>query len=204
MRNILFIVFAAFLAIAAVSCKGSGVKDGKTKEAQKFDFRKAIWGMNREEVKATEGTQPTVVRAELITYMSAFDGLTAIVGYMFDGDKLVQAGYLVLNSYEDPGKYIADYDKVKERLTKDYGSPAQDNMEWYPGQEGSDPSKYGESVCTGKLRYATVWFDARTMIRETLDGKDGKCRMGIRFESIEMYVKPTTEKSNASRTSPKP
>ncbi|MFI5324319.1 MAG: hypothetical protein ACHQ6U_12510, partial [Thermodesulfobacteriota bacterium] len=80
MRNILFIVFAAFLAIAAVSCKGSGVKDGKTKEAKKFDFRKAIWGMNREEVKATEGTQPTVVRAELITYMSAFDGLTAIVG----------------------------------------------------------------------------------------------------------------------------
>jgi hypothetical protein len=204
MKNILLIVLAAFLAVAAVSCKGGDSKDGKQPEAAKFDFRKAVWGMNHEEVKATEDMPPTGERAELITYRDDFDGMDAIVGYLFDGDKLIRAGYLIQNPYEDHGKYIADYDRVKEQLIKDYGSPAQDNMVWSPGHEETDPAKYGESVCAGKLRYVTMWFNARTQIRETLDGEDGKCRMGIMFESIEMYVKPMIEKSKASQSTPAP
>jgi hypothetical protein len=204
MKNILFIVFAAFLVFAAISCKGGGEKGGKTKEAEQFDFRKVIWGMNREEVEASENTKPTGIRPGLITYRSVYNGMNVIVGYLFDGDKLVRAGYLMQDSHEAPGKYVADYDKAKKKLIKEYGSPAQDNMVWSTGQQETGPAKYGESVCAGKLRYATVWFNARTLVRETLDGVDGKCRMGIMFESIEMYVKPMTEKSKAPRATTAP
>lgn len=204
MKNILLIIFAAALVAASFSCKDGDGHDGKQKEAQKFDFRKAIWGMNREEVKASESATPTGDRPELITYRDNFEGIPAIVGYLFEKDKLVRGGYLMQSSYEDPKNYISDYDTIKGRLIKDYGSPAQDDMVWKEGEEVSDPAKYGESVCSGKLRYSTMWSDGRTVIRETLDGEGGKCNLGIIFESLEMYVNPAAEKNKAPESSPAP
>jgi hypothetical protein len=200
MKKFLLLVFAAALGFAAVSCRDG--KDSKTKEGGEFSFRKTTWGMSREQVKASEDSDPTGDKPDVITYRGEVEGIPVIVGYLFDGDKLIKAGYLMQGSYEDPNSYISDYNKVKDFLINERGTPAQDEVVWGEGEEVEDPGKFGESVCGGKLRYSTFWADGVTVIRQSLDGGDGKCKHGVMFESVELSIKKTIENNDATLPSP--
>lgn len=200
MKKFLLLVFAAALGFAAVSCRDG--KDSKTKEGGEFSFRKTTWGMSREQVKASEDSAPTGDKPDVITYRGEVEGIPVIVGYLFDGDKLIKAGYLMQGSYEDPNSYISDYNKVKDFLIIEHGTPAQDEVVWGEGEKVDDPGKFGESVCAGKLRYLTFWADGVTVIRESLDGEDGKCKHGVMFESVELSIKKTFGINDAAPPSP--
>ena len=200
MKKFLLLVFAAALGFAVVSCRDG--EDSKTKEGGEFSFRKTTWGMSREQVKASEDGVPTGEMPEVITYRGEVEGIPVIVGYLFDGDKLIKAGYLMQGSYEDPNSYISDYNKVKDFLINEHGTPAQDEVVWGEGEKVEDPGKFGESVCGGKLRYLTIWVDPVTVIRESLDGEDGKCKHGVMFESVEYSINKTIENNDAALPSP--
>ncbi len=200
MKKFLFLVFAAALGFAAVSCRDG--KDSKTKEGGEFSFRKTTWGMSREQVKASEDSAPTGDKPDVITYRGEIEGIPVIVGYLFDGDKLIKAGYLMQGSYEDPNSYVSDYNKIKDFLIDEHGTPAQDEVVWAEGEEVDDPGKFGESVCGGKLRYSTFWADGVTVIRQSLDGEDGKCKHGVMFESVEYSINKTIENNEAAPPSP--
>jgi hypothetical protein len=200
MKKFLLLVFAAALGFAAVSCRDG--KDSKTKEGGEVSFRKTTWGMSREQVKASEDSAPTGEKPDVITYRGEVEGIPVIVGYLFDGDKLIKAGYLMQGSYEDPNSYVSDYNKVKDFLINEHGTPAQDEVLWGEGEEVEDPDKFGESVCGGKLRYSTFWADGVTVIRQSLDGEDGKCKHGVMFESVELSIKKTIENNDAALPSP--
>ncbi len=198
MKKILLLVFAAALGFGAVSCRDG--KDSKTKEGGEFSFRKTTWGMSREQVKASEDSAPTGDKPDVITYRGEIEGIPMIVGYLFDGDKLVRAGYLMQGSYDDPNSYISDYNKVKDFLIKEHGTPAQDEVVWAEGEEVEDTGKFGESVCGGKLRYTTIWADGVTVIKENLYGENGKCNHGVMFESVEFSI----NKMNVIKDEPPP
>lgn len=200
MKKFLLLVFAAALGFAAVSCRDG--KDSKTKEGGEFSFRKTTWGMSREQVKASEDSAQTGDKPDVITYRGEVEGIPVIVGYLFDGDKLIKAGYLMQGSYEDPNSYISDYNKVKDFLINEHGTPAQDEMVWGEGEEVEDPGKFGESVCGGKLGYSTIWADGVTVIRQSLDGEDGKCKHGVMFESVELSINKMIENNEAALPSP--
>jgi hypothetical protein len=200
MKKLLLLAFAAALGLAAVSCRDG--KDSKTKEGGEFSFRKTTWGMSGEQVKASEDSLPTGERPEVITYRGEVEGIPVIVGYLFDGDKLTKAGYLMQGSYEDPNSYISDYNKVKDFLINEHGTPAQDEVVWGEGEKVEDPGKFGEAVCGGKLRYSTIWADGVTAIRHSLDGEAGKCKHGVMFESMEYHINKPIENNDAALPSP--
>lgn len=202
MKKLLLLVLAASLGLAALSCKDRN--ETETKKAPEFNFRKTTWGMSRDQVKASEDTKPTGEKPDVLTYRDELDGIPAIVGYLFDGDKLTRTGYLMHGSYEDPNKYIEDYDKVKESMIKTYGAPAQDEIQWKEGEESQDHAQYGKAVCDGKLRYTTVWTDGVTMITERLGGENGNCKHGLMFESIDLYINKPAEENAEARPSPAP
>jgi uncharacterized lipoprotein YehR (DUF1307 family) len=202
MKKLLLLVLAASLGLAALSCRDRN--ETVTKKAAEFNFRKTTWGMSRDQVKASENTKPTGEKTEVVTYRDELEGIPAIVGYLFDGDKLTRAGYLMRGSYDDPSKYIEDYDKVKESMIKTYGAPAQDEMQWKEGEESQDHAQYGKAVCDGKLRYTTVWTDGVTMITERLGGENGNCKHGLMFESIDLYINKPAEENASAGPSPAP
>ena len=202
MKKLLLLVLAVSLGLAALSCRDRN--ETETKKAPEFNFRKTTWGMSHDQVKASEGSKPTGENPDVITYRDELDGIPAIVGYLFDGEKLTRAGYLMRGSYEDPNKYIKDYDKVKESMIKAYGAPAQDEMHWMEEQESQDPAQYGKAVCDGKLRYTTVWTDGVTMITERLGGENGTCKQGLMFESIDLYINKLAQEKAPASPSPAP
>jgi len=202
MKKLLFLMLAVSLGFTALSCKDR--ESVKTTNAPEFDFRKTKWGMTRDQVKAAEGSQPTGEKTEVVTYRDELEGIPVIVGYIFDGEKLVKAGYLMRGKYEDPNKYIDDYNKIKESMISVYGAPAQDELQWKEGEESQDPAQFGKAVCDGKLTYFTIWTDGVTMIRERLIGEDGKCSHGLMFESVDLYLNKPLQENAASLPSPGP
>lgn len=202
MKKLLFLMLAVSLGFAAVSCRD---RDGvKTTKAPEFNFRKTKWGMTRDQVKAAEDSQLTGEKTEVVTYRDEFEGIPVIVGYMFDGEKLTRAGYLMRGTYEDPNKYIDDYNKIKESMIKVYGAPARDELQWKEGEESQDPAQFGKAVCDGKLTYFTIWTDGVTMIRERLMGEDGKCSHGLMFESVDLVLNKPIQENAASVPTPGP
>lgn len=202
MKKVLLAMLAVSLGLAAISCGDRD--DAKTKNAPEFNFRKTTWGMSRARVMESEDTEPTGEKADVVTYRDELEGIPVIVGYLFDGDTLTRAGYLMRGSYEDPGKYIEDYKKVKELMIMNYGAPAQDELRWNEGEESQDPAKYGEAVCGGKLTYITIWTDGVTVVRESLRGEKGMCSHGLMFESVALYHSKPAGDDAAAVPSPAP
>ena len=106
--------------------------------------------------------------------------MSAFIGFNFEDKKLLRAGYLMREKYEDPNSFIKDFERIKQKLIEEYGSPSSDEIGWKEGETiEEDPEKFGEAVCEGRLMYDTIWETAKSLIKLRLDGLNGKCQLGI-------------------------
>jgi len=200
MRAVLLIVAAAVMAAGASACR-------KAEEGGSGDFRKAKWGMTKDEVKASEKLPVSEELPGVVTYVGELGGKPAIIGYVFNAEgQLMRAGYLVDNYDIPPGDYVAAFEKAKRDMGVRLGRPSADGIEWASGvQDETDPEKFGEAACAGKLQYAVSWINDRTAVNLTLDGDGGKCRLGAMYDSMDLYVVPTiVEKKNLNPVPPTP
>lgn len=86
-----------------------------------YDFKKTIWGMTRSDVKLAENRYPLSENETHITYNDRFMNLEATVGFHFENDSLIEAGYAFREVSLDPEPYISKYEKVKLDLSNSYG-----------------------------------------------------------------------------------
>lgn len=202
MGKALLILAAVILAAGVSACKKSGDGGGGS-----GDFRNAKWGMTKDEAKASEKLPVSDELPEAITYVSELGGEPAIIGYVFnDEGHLMRAGYLVDGEEILPEDYVAAFEKAKKDMGVRLGMPSTDRIAWATGvQDETDPEKFGEAACEGRLRYIAVWANERTAINLTLDGYEGKCRLAAMYDSIDLYVVPTVmERSGLNLAPPTP
>lgn len=196
MRKGLLRAVALSVAILALACSGQDGGDKKPAAKDSHDFRQARWGMSQEEVKASEKTSPTDERPEVITYLDDFEGMQALIGYVFEDGKLVNGGYVFMEPQEELTNYIRDYKNLKKSLVGEYGKPYLDKAVWGIGEvPEQDPEKIAEAVCSGRLRYVTMWETDATLIKLTLDRRKNRCQVALMYESIEKMKVRQTDKS---------
>ena len=129
--------------------------------------------------------------------------MSAFIGFNFEDKKLLRAGYLMREKYEDPNSFIKDFERIKQKLIEEYGSPSSDEIGWKEGETiEEDPEKFGEAVCEGRLMYDTIWETAKSLIKLRLDGLNGKCQLGLQYESIDLFVIPRIDASMRQSTAP--
>jgi hypothetical protein len=204
MKKAIFLLFLISVGVSFIAC--SSDKNGENESAEKtYNFRNVRWGMNQEEVLASEKLTPATKRPDLILYRGEYDGMTALIGFNFEDKKLVRAGYLMREKYEDPNSFIKDFERMKQELIEEYGSPASDVISWKEGEKvEEDPEKFGEAVCEGRLMYYALWETAKSLVKLRLDGLDGKCQLGLQFESIDLFVIPQIDASMRQPAAPTP
>jgi len=193
MRAVLLIV-ALVLIAGASACR-------KVEDGGSGDFRNAKWGMTKDEVKASEKLSLSEEQPEVVTYVGELGGKPAIIGYVFNAEgRLMRAGYLVDNYDIPPKEYVAAFEKAKKDMGVRLGKTSAEGMEWASGvQDETDPEKFGEAACAGRLQYAASWINDRTAINLMLNGEEGHCRLGAMYDSMDLYVIPTiVERSNPS------
>lgn len=174
------------------------------------DFRAATWGMSRDQVSAVEGERPSEVRDSngetLVEYAGLKLGaLDATAVYIFSGNRLVRAKYLIEAGHpDDLNLFIADYHAVESELRGSLGQPADQKALWiddslqeerksYLDQDRATPEdilpsdrNVGLAVSVGFLKLYTEWSTPRTRILHTLTGMDGEIVHQIEYASKQL------------------
>lgn len=145
------------------------------------DFRGFKWGVSAKEVRSNE--KETLIKGEkdFLFYKGMLGGLNVNFLYNFVDDRLVNATYLFNMKHSNPNDFIDDYDKIKSLLTKKYGPPIIDNIDWRDDLYRQEPSKWGLAVSAGHLAYKAVWELDNTTIATTLRGDNYKIEHGIYY-----------------------
>jgi len=99
-------------------------------EEAKYDFRKANWGMSKEQVKATEDKKPDFENNTMLSYEVTISEKDFECAYLFLEDKLYGSRYLFFGEHTNKNLYIDDYEELKDILTKEYGKPKIDKLTW--------------------------------------------------------------------------
>ncbi len=158
-----------------------------TENPQKeFNFRQTYWGMNREQVKKSETMKPIDETDTQVVYSGNVSGMDAQFGYIFVGGKLVQAAYIFTEKHTNENEYISDYKKLKEILSRKYGTPNLDDQVWRNNLYRNDPDKWGFAISYGHLTYRSKWETEDSEISLVLYGDNYKVTLGATYQSKEL------------------
>ena len=149
-------------------------------------FRNTEWGMSKQEVKSAEKNKLLREQANTLMYQDTFAGLNMYIQYMFppDRDNLARARYFLGESHDKRMTYIDDYEKLKQKLTEQYGEPHTDTLVWknemYKGQQ----DQYGKALAEGHVNYISQWNTQNTSIRAQLWGdQSGEIQLIAQYTS---------------------
>lgn len=179
------------LLLTAIVLPLLAIQHDSTAQTRTHDFGKTRWGMSPAQVKLTENSVPTgegpVPPYDFaLTYNGKFGELDAEIGYMFTDDKLVLGGYAVTAQYDDPARYVKNYETVKAMLTEEYGAPALEDAYWKDEASQTGPEGYGKAVSEGALLLQAAWREPGTEIFLTLEGKSGRTVLSALYYSTEL------------------
>jgi len=144
--------------------------------------------MAMDEVKSSEANTPTEEKNNIIVYKGDYLGMPTTLGYVFIDDKLVKAGYLIHERYEDADDYIKSYERIKGSIMDDFDPPTLDEIKWLDEEKTDQTGDSGKAVCEGEVIYKSEWIAGDTFITLLLEGADNKCRQGVIFDSKENYM----------------
>ncbi len=134
------------------------------------DFRKAEWGMTKEQVKAVEETEPSsraVGIAEAwkgwLLFRTSLRGLETSIWYEFENGELVSGSYSFTSVA--PEKCNDFFDELVETVSKKYGKPKLKDI-WKPDRKRSRATaNLSAAVISGDLRRVAEWSTERTAIK---------------------------------------
>ena len=130
--------------------------------------------MSIEQVKAIEDKKPDFEINIALAYKVKIDVKDFTCIYQFLEDKLYNSGYIFTGGHANKNLYIDDHEELKETLTKKYGKPIKDEMEWKNDLYKDDKSEWGMAISIGDLRYWTSWEISTTRICLMLRGDNYK------------------------------
>lgn len=153
---------------------------------QVFDFRQTNWGMNKEQVKATEDRKPDYEENDMMSYNVKIFGGNYYCIYSFLEDKLCNGGYFFMEEHTNKNLYINDYMELKGTITKEYGKPIMDKIIWKNDLYKDEKSEWGTAISVGDLEYWALWETLDTEICLSLDGDNYEINLILSYDSKEL------------------
>ncbi len=153
-----------------------------------FDIRKAMWGMEKAEVKRSETLQLIRETQNSLEYKFKLIGLDSRIVYKFSPDKtekprLSGAQYIIEQDDVNPAKFYEDYKSLKSYLRQLYGFPVSDENTWTNEMYKADEKNWGFAISLGFLTCHATWKNARTRITLNISGNDHILSTNIEYFS---------------------
>lgn len=185
---------------------GEAEKDiPKPKMSSSAGFRKALWGMSKEQVKKVEISKfikedkmgGELKGLDALLYKADVAGLDCTIIYYFAENLLTRARYLITEEHSSTNFYIDDFKNIKSQLTQKYGAPARDDAIWSNNLYKGDPSEYGMAISVGHLIYVAEWYPQETAIQLLLRGDNYKITLWAEYtgDDFREFEKKLREKS---------
>lgn len=133
--------------------------------AQNYDFRKVNWGMNYNQVKNSELPRTGIISEGRLVYKDTIAGTLYTLVYTFnEKSELVSAKYILDEKYFDNNFYTIEYGKFKALLTKKYGTPVKDFLNWTSEASDKDSTNWANALESGYLQLTAQWKVPKTII----------------------------------------
>jgi len=198
-------VIRTIVTIAGFACV-SMVARGQTKHLE-ADFRRAVWGMTRAQVIATEPNRPVRVSERDGEIVLQYDAskLGALNGgpiYIFANGKLVRAKFVIEEEHSDQNEFIRDFHTAESVLKENHGKPKEERAIWEDDSTQQETKSYleqdratassilpsdrfvGLAVALGHLKLYTVREDGRTKVLHVLTGGDHQITHQIEYQAV--------------------
>ena len=155
------------------------------------DFRDMKWGMSLEEIVALEGEDYTKQPNGVIRYRDLYvGGYPVEAEYTLEEDSLVQCVYYTTHFENTMQEYLDDFELLKEKYLKKYGTPEYDTKKWADDIENPDQQNALQALAEGRMMYRTGWKSGNTEINLVLfKDTDLRIKIGIRYQPIQSGVK---------------
>jgi hypothetical protein len=142
-----------------------------------FDIRKAMWGMEKAEVKRSEILQLIRETQNSLEYKFKLIGLDSKIVYKFSPDKtdklrLCGSQYIIEQDDVNPAKFYEDYKLLRSYLRQLYGFPVSDENTWTNEMYKADEKNWGFAISLGFLTCHATWKNARTRIVLNISGSN--------------------------------
>jgi len=153
-----------------------------------FDIRKAMWGMDKGEVKKTENLQLIREPQNSLEYKFKLIGIDSKIVYKFTADKsgkarLSGAQYVIEQDDVNPARFFDDYKSLKSYLKQLYGFPISDENNWTNDMYKADEKNWGFAISLGFLTCKAIWKNARTRTVLNLSGSNHILSTNIEYFS---------------------
>lgn len=148
------------------------------------------WGMAMNEVKNSLGepSSSTVMNDyRILRYFRDVAGIACNIDYLFSSqNRLVKTRYSFAQEHAEKNAYIADFIKLNEYFSEQYGKPQREEQIWHDPRLKNDPAKWGYAVSLGHLSYQTRWVVSETQIILNLFGIDDKVSLEVLYTYLNL------------------
>ncbi|MDO5978120.1 hypothetical protein [Flavivirga spongiicola] len=149
-----------------------------------FAFQNLNWGDTETKVKSTipdlQETKTGFSKTTLINHL----GATLL--FEINKNSLERISYMFKKQHSNENVYIDDFEKIKNLLTKKYGSPTVDELKWNNDIFKNDKSRYGLAVSSGHLEYISIWSLPDTNIILNLATDNSKITHSLIYKSVKI------------------
>lgn len=153
------------------------------------NFDEMHWGLTKKQIVESEGkpsSQTRVKGRDILVYEQRVFNLDCDIEYSFTANKLSQTRFLFANDSLDKNAYLDDYRKIKDALSRKFGKPAEENMNWRDSAYKEDFSAWGAAVGLGHLELSSRWVTPQSEIVASLAGRNDAISLAVLFTGLRL------------------
>lgn len=149
---------------------------------------RSLWSMSSSQLRSFKGEPVHEGQSQgytIIGYRQTIMDRGCLVGFYFEGGRLVGAKFSFVEQRDNKNQNIVDYKKIKELMIQKYGRPEEDNIAWKDASHKDNIEEWGNAIGMGHLKYSSKWRTRKTEVLLQLAGEDEEI-------SLELTYKGTT------------
>lgn len=165
-----------------------------------FDFCRlepSLWGSSMEKIISLEGEPKEKKATEdlvILEYQRDLKDYMAFIEFIFIENKLIQIHVEFWQISGLKNEPLRDYEKIKNCLSANFGSPLVDNVHWAKPTFQYDELSWGYAVSLGHLSYQSKWATSDLELQLQLRGENRTICLefeGTRFDYRELAKRVT-------------
>jgi hypothetical protein len=146
------------------------------------------WGKPEEVILRAEGrplSRELSGDMEFLRYHRDVLGKRCLITYVLVGRRLASLRVSLLEKYADKGRYIADYNKIREFLNAKVGEPRYNNVIWKDRAYAERGENLGTAVTSGSLSLSSEWIYRGTGLRLSLTGENSEVLFAAEINDLK-------------------
>jgi hypothetical protein len=146
------------------------------------------WGKSEAAILRAEGrpfSRELSGDMEFMHYHQDVLGKRCLITYVLVGRRLASVRLNLLERYADKGRYVADYNKIREFLNGKLGEPRYNNVVWKDRAYAERGENLGTAVTSGSLSLSSEWAYRGTGLRLSLSGENSEILFAAEINDLK-------------------